>query len=149
MRTILGPLRTIAIVFAVFAALVVAGLFGPVAFQVMQNQYWPVTIKWTPTSIVVEGDDLIVGGTQTKARDCKYLPPPRAFGASGLPMQVVSMSKTAGQNWPAGPTPRPFGPWRVVGGAREQVTLMHEHQCHTGIVWSRLGSVGAASQAAP
>lgn len=141
MRPILGPLRTIAIVFAVLAALVVAGLFGPVAFQVMQNQYWPATIKWTPTRITVIGKDLLVEGTQVKARNCKYLSPPRAFGKDGKPLLVESLSKTAGQNWPASPTPRPFGPWLVIDGASQPTTLLHEHQCHTGIVWSTLGVI--------
>lgn len=113
----------------------------------IEQAFFPVNIKWQVTTVEVLGNDLVVSGTMVKDRACDYKPPPRAFSSTGAPMAVRSQSATAGQNWPPGPTPRPFGPWVIVDGAKDTPTLYQEHWCHLGwAVWSKLGSVNANGQ---
>lgn len=127
----MAPLRRLARGIFVAAGLLLALLFGPAAVQALQTQYWPVLHDWQPT-VAVHAGDVFVTGTMRKrgAPACDYIPPPRALDLdSGSHLQVVSLSKSAGQNWVGSDERRTFGPWMVAGGAGKRLQFFSEHEC--------------------
>lgn len=106
----------------------------------------PVVTDWTPQVVMREGDDLIVAGTMARRRGgCMHIAPPMArIEVTGQNVPVVSTSPTAGMSWAASVKSQRFGPWRVVGGAKADVTFYLHHRCHS--MWdttTELGTVNA------
>jgi hypothetical protein len=101
----------------------------------------PVIVDWQPRLVFVDGADVIVSGEMFKQYDCAYLPPPRAFDHAGRPFVVQATSTTPTLNFPTGS--RPFGPWRIVGGAvSPKIDIMQEHDCGNDVVvFSTLGTL--------
>ena len=131
MNHVMAPLRYIAVALFAAAGVMVAVLFGPVAVQALQTQYWPVLYDWRPT-VAVHAGDVFITGTMRKrgAPACEYIPPPRALDMdTGEFLKVVSLSKAAGQNWLGNDEIRTFGPWLVSGGAGRKLQVSSEHEC--------------------
>jgi hypothetical protein len=118
-------LMAVVFAFVVLTALTVA--------QRIEQLYFPVNVDWTPSSVTREGDNLIVAGTMVHARDCQYIPPPRARTIDGQGLLVESRSPTRATSWAVSDTPQRFGPWVVHGGAGKRVLFYQEHRCH--LLW--------------
>ncbi len=101
---------------------------------------FPPVREWRPLQVYSEGNDLYVSGVVTKARDCRYVPPPRAVTDRGEPLAVVSFAPAAQQNRPAATIPYTFGPWKVLHGAGHVVNFYYEFDCVP--FWSTFVSLG-------
>ena len=127
----LSPLKHFAIGMFSAAGMLLVLLFGPVALQTMQTQYWPVLYDWEPVVSQTDGD-LFVAGSMRKRwwPACEYVPPPRVLDLdTGRHLAITSFSPGAGQNWLGTDQPRTFGPWMVSGGAGRRLQFYSEHEC--------------------
>ena len=149
MRHILAPLRNVAQGMYVAAGAILVLLFGPVALQAMQTQYWPVLYDWRPT-VATHAGDLFVHGTMRKRGTpaCEYLPPQRVLDLdSGAHLAIVSLAPTSGVNWPGDDEPRAFGPWMVRGGAGKRLQFYSEHDCNP--LWRSFSVLGVLDTRSP
>lgn len=136
-RRVLGDLLVMVAAFFIGLALLTVAMPGiGSAFDSMN----PVIHSWRPTSVLQDGDDIVVSGTMVKARDCPFIAPPMARLETGQNVPIASTSPTAGMTWDNSEKPQRFGPWRIPGGARHHVTIYLRHQCHA--LWSTVTEVG-------
>lgn len=109
------------------------------------DMVFPVTTNWRPDGIQRDGNDLVVIGTMIKRRDCVYVPPPRARTESGVNLVIQSLAPASSVTYMADDKPQRFGPWRIVGGAKQRLTLYQHHSCHA--LWDTLTELGEINDA--
>lgn len=125
----------------VFGAVVVI----PIA-KAMDDAMFPVRKDWTVTSYTFDGKDLVISGTFVKVYNCSFRPPPRAREVDGADLLASSESKMRDVVYPAGPAPRPFGPWRIADGAGKAIDFYYGDQCHP--LWQKTTYLGRFDAAA-
>lgn len=105
---------------------------GPTIGSTVRYAYYslkPVIFDWKVDFVTIEGKDVILRGSMRKRHECLYLPPPRAVDTAGKHYDVVSGSTSPGGRWPANGQAFQYGPWRIVDGAGQRLTLYQQHDC--------------------
>ena len=110
---------------AIFGALVcLAGLsLFPSALPSLEQSLFPVADGWRVETAVRDGDDLLLTGTMIRERPCRFLPPVVARNERGQNLKLVHQSAIGGTSWAPSSEPQKWGPWRIVGGAGQVLSV--------------------------
>lgn len=117
------------------ALFIVGAIATLIVAELVEDNFMPIKGDVTVLSSYAEDGDVWLSLSAVKKRRCSYLPPPRARTFDGHNLVVLNKTPLATVNWETSDSPQFAGPWRVIGGDKQQFKVYQEFRCH--IFWTQ------------